>query len=180
MPRLRLNVEEDFLDVSSSAVRELRERTGAGVMDCKRALVEAGGNMENAAEILRQQGLTRAEKRATRVASQGTIDCYIHAGGRIGAMVELNCETDFVARTDDFRTLAHDIAMQVAATNPKYISPDEVPVDVTEDKAEICLLLQPFIKNSSQTIEDLVKALIAKTGENVQVRRFARFELGVE
>lgn len=168
------------MDISATAVRELREKTGAGVMECKRALVEAGGDMVKAMEILRQRGLARAEARTARVASQGVVDCYIHAGGRIGAMIELNCETDFVARTDDFRALAHDLAMQVAATNPRYVSADDVPADVSEDKAEICLLQQPFIKNPSQTIQDLVTAMIAKTGENVRVRRFARFELGAD
>ncbi|MBI2939675.1 MAG: translation elongation factor Ts [Chloroflexi bacterium] len=168
------------MDISTSAVRDLREKTGAGVMDCKRALVEAGGDVARAMEILRQQGLARAGKKAARVATQGVIDCYVHAGGRIGAMIELNCETDFVARTDDFRQLAHDLAMQVAATNPRYVSPDEVPAEATEDRGVICLTSQPFIKDPSLTVQDLITRLIAKIGENIRVRRFARFELGAE
>jgi len=166
------------LDISASAVKELREKTGAGVMECKRALVEAEGDLAKAAEILRQQGLAKAEKKAARVASQGVIDAYIHAGGRIGAMVELNCETDFVARNEEFRALAHEIAMQVAATSPTYVGADDVPADVTEAKSEICLLLQPFIKDPSRTVGDLIKDKIAKFGENILVRRFARYELG--
>jgi elongation factor Ts len=168
------------LDVSISAaqVKELRERTGAGVMECKRALVEAGGNMEKAIEILHRQGLARAEKKAGRVASQGLIDAYIHAGGRIGAMVEVNCETDFVARTDDFRQLAHDIAMQVAATAPRYIAPSDVPPDEADRANELALLAQPFIKDPSLTVEELIKRHVAKLGEAIRVRRFVRYELG--
>src|SRR5579884_3902137 len=128
---------EARLDISAAQVKELRERTGAGVMECKRALVEAGGNMEKAEEILRRQGVARAMKKEGRVATQGLIDAYIHAGGRIGAMVEVNCETDFVARTDDFRQLTHDIAMQVAATGPKYLSADEVPADQAAQASEL-------------------------------------------
>ncbi len=168
------------MEVSASAVKELRERTGAGVMECKRALVEAGGNMEKATEILHRQGLARAEKKAGRVAQQGLIDAYIHAGGRIGAMVEVNCETDFVARTDDFRQLAHDIAMQVAATGPKYVLPSEVPPDDAAQVSELALLAQPFIKDPSITIEDLIKRYIAKLGESIRVRRFVRYALGEE
>ncbi|MBX6770831.1 MAG: translation elongation factor Ts [Chloroflexi bacterium] len=168
------------MDVSISAaqVKELRERTGAGVMECKRALVEAGGNMEKAIEILHRQGLARAEKKAGRVATQGLIDAYIHAGGRIGAMVEVNCETDFVARTDDFRQLAHDIAMQVAATAPRYIAPSDVPPDEADRANELALLAQPFIKDPSLTVEELIKRHVAKLGEAIRVRRFVRYELG--
>jgi elongation factor Ts len=166
------------LDVSASSVKELRERSGAGVMDCKRALQEAAGNMDKAVEILRKQGLDKAEKKAMREASQGVIDSYIHAGGRIAALVEVNCETDFVARTDDFRRLAHDIAMQIAATGPKYIGVADVPADDQARAAELALLAQPFIKEPSVTIEDLIKRNVAKLGEAIRVRRFARFALG--
>ena len=164
--------------VSTEAVKELRQRTGAGVMECKRALEEAEGDMERAAEILRQRGLALAEARAHRSTTQGLVECYIHAGGRIGAMVELNCETDFVARTDAFKALAHDLAMQVAATGPLSISPDDLPPETEGDPNEICLLLQPYIRDPSRTIQELVSDAIAQTKENIQVRRFARFELG--
>jgi len=147
-------------------------------MECKRALVEAGGNVGQAVEILNRQGLARAEKKAGRVATQGLIDAYIHAGGRIGAMVEVNCETDFVARTEDFRQLAHDIAMQVAATAPKYIATSDVPPDESDRASELALLAQPFIKEPSVTIEDLIKRYVAKVGEAIRVRRFVRYELG--
>lgn len=166
------------MDISASAVKELREKTGAGVMECKRALVEAKGDMDKAIEILRQAGLARAEKKAERVASQGVIDAYIHAGGRIGSMVELNCETDFVARNEEFRALAHDIAMQVAATAPSYISAQEVPEEQKAHAAELALLEQPFIKDPKRTIGDVIKDKIAKFGENIVVRRFVRYELG--
>ncbi len=166
------------MDISANAVKELREKTGAGVMECKRALVDAKGDMDKAMEILRQAGLARAEKKAERVASQGVIDAYIHAGGRIGSMVELNCETDFVARNEEFKALAHDIAMQVAATAPSYISAQEVPDDQKGQVAELALLEQPFIKDPKRTISDIIKDKIAKFGENIVVRRFTRYELG--
>ncbi len=164
--------------ISTEDVRALRQATNAGIMDCKRALEEAGGDFEKAKVILRERGLALAEKRAGRVASQGLVESYIHAGGRIGAMVEVNCETDFVARTDAFRELTHDIAMQVAATGPAYLALDEVPADVEGDPRELALLSQSFIKDPSRTVADLVNEVISKTGENVKVRRFARFELG--
>lgn len=169
---------EAGLDISAAQVKELREKTGAGVMECKRALVEAGGNIQKAEEILHRQGAARAVKKEGRVATQGLIDAYIHAGGRIGAMIEVNCETDFVARTDDFRHLAHDLAMQVAATAPKYIKTSDVPAAEADRAAELALLAQPFIKDQSVTIEELVKRYVAKLGEAIIVRRFARFELG--
>lgn len=150
-------------------------------MDCKRALEQTGGDTVKAADILKEQGLAKAAKRSERKALQGTIDSYIHAGGRIGVIVEVNCETDFVARTDDFRRLAHDIAMQVAATNPRLVG-NEDSGDGASDAdvpAEEILLKQPFIKDPSISIEELVKSVIAKTGENVVIRRFSRFELGV-
>ena len=164
--------------VSTEAVKELRERTGAGVMDCKRALEEADRDIERAAEVLRRRGLALAEARADRQTAQGLVECYIHAGGRIGAMVELNCETDFVARTANFKTLAHDLAMQVAATGPLSISPDDLPPGAEGDPNEMCLLRQPYIRDPSRTIQDLITEAIAQTKENIQIRRFARFELG--
>jgi elongation factor Ts len=164
--------------ISADDVKALRERTNAGVMECKRALEEAEGDIERAMQVLQERGLAMAEKRMHRETMQGLVECYTHAGGRIGAMVELNCETDFVARTDDFKTLAHDIAMQVAATNPLSVSEEDLPTGAEGDPAELCLLRQPFIKDPSRNIEDVVKDVIAKTGENVRVHRFSRFELG--
>ena len=164
--------------ITPQEVKVLRERTGAGVMDCKKALEEANSDMDKAAEILRQKGLAAAEKRATRLASQGLVEAYIHAGGRIGAIVELNCETDFVARTDTFKGLAHDIAMQVAAMGPLCVSEEDLPSGAEGDPAQLCLLPQPFIRDASKTIRELITEAIAKTGENIQVRRFSRFELG--
>jgi elongation factor Ts len=164
--------------ISADMVKALREQTGAGVMECKRALQEAEGDMERAMRILQERGLALAEKRAHRETSQGLIDCYIHAGGRIGAMVEVNCETDFVARTDAFKTLVHDLAMQVAATDPVAVSEEDLPPGAEGDPAELCLLRQPFIKDMSRTVDEVVKEVIAQTGENIRVRRFARFQLG--
>jgi elongation factor Ts len=166
------------VEIPATAVKELREKTGAGIMGCRRALEEAEGNMARATELLREKGLARASKVAGRVANQGIIDTYIHAGGRIGAMVELNCETDFVARTDQFRTLAHDIAMQVAATSPRFLTADEAGTADTVGGEETALLEQPFIKDPRKSIADLVKEAIAVLGENVVVRRFVRFEVG--
>ncbi len=164
-------------EISAAQVKELREQTGAGIMECKRALETTGGDMAKAAQILKEQGLARAAKRSERKALQGTIDSYIHAGGRIGVIVEVNCETDFVARTDDFKQLAHDIAMQVAATNPRIVGNED---GASEDVApEDILLKQPFIKDPTMSVEDLVKGTIAKTGENIVIRRFSRFELGI-
>lgn len=165
------------MNITADQVRQLREATGAGVMDCKRALTEAGGDVEQAKEVLRQSGLARAEKKAGRVASQGLIESYIHAGGRIGVLLELNCESDFVARTDDFRALAHDIAMQVAALAPRYVRTEDVPADAQVEPNEI-LLNQPFIRDAGVTIQDLVRNSVAKLGENIQIRRFVRFSLG--
>jgi elongation factor Ts len=158
-------------------IKQLRELTGAGVMDCKRALEEADCDVAKAQSIIQAQGMARAEKRAGREASQGVIESYIHQG-RIGALVELNCETDFVARTDDFRALARDIAMQVASMSPKYVSKDEIPPNDATPVSELALLEQPFIRDGSRTIGQLVIETSAKTGEKVAVRRFARFELG--
>jgi elongation factor Ts len=175
--------------ISASQVKELRELTGAGIMECKRALEETDGNIERATERLRQQGLAKAEKKSGRVALQGLIEPYIHAGGRIGAMVEVNCETDFVARTADFRELAHDLAMQVAATAPRFLSADEIDESaMAQLESEyggrgraleaVSLLDQAFIKDPRRTVRDLVREQIGKLGENIVVRRFARFEVG--
>ena len=164
--------------ISADDVKALRERTSAGVMECKRALEEADGDLERAIEVLQRRGLAMAEKRAHRETAQGLVECYIHAGGRLGAMVEVNCETDFVARTDAFKTLARDLAMQVVATNPLSVSEEDLPSGAEGDPAGLCLLRQPFIKDDSRTIEEVVKEVIAQTGENIRVRRFARFELG--
>lgn len=168
------------MEVTAASVKELREQTGAGVMECKKALVDAGGNLERAKDILRQQGLDKADKKfqSGRVASQGVIESYIHAGGRIGAMVELNCETDFVAKTDEFRQLARQIAMQVAAMSPRYVAADEVPAEDQERAAELALLSQASIRDPGVTIGDLIKRSIAKVGETIRVSRFSRYELG--
>lgn len=164
--------------IPATLVKELREKTGAGVMDCKSALVEAGGDLERAVEVLQQRGMASAEKRMHRETSQGTVECYIHAGGRLGAMVEINCETDFVARTDDFKQLARDLAMQVVAYSPISVTEEDLPEGAEGDPAELCLMRQSFVKDESRTIEELVKDVISKTGENIRVRRFVRFELG--
>ncbi len=164
--------------VTAEDVRALRERTGAGVMDCKRALEEAHGDVEAAMALLEEWGAANAAKRSERETSQGLVECYIHAGGRIGAMVELNCETDFVARTDDFKTLAREVAMQVAAMSPLSISVEDLPSGAEGDPAQLCLLRQLYIRDQSKTVEELVRETIAKTGENIRVSRFARFQLG--
>jgi len=165
-------------EVTTAMVKELRDATGAGVMEAKRALEEAGGDMKRAAEILRERGIAAAAKRAGRETRQGVIEAYIHAGGRIGVLVELNCETDFVANTPEFRQLAKDIAMQIAAMNPLVIAPEDRTPEMEGPDEEVVLLKQPFIRDASKTIDDLVKDVIARTGENVRVSRFVRFELG--
>ncbi len=166
------------MDVSVEAIKELRERTGAGIMDCKRALQESNGDLARAEEILREQGIASAAQKASRATNQGVVESYIHSGGRIGAIVEVNCETDFVARTPDFKELAHDLAMQVAAMSPLYVDDSEIPDGDEVDPQQACILQQPFIKDPSQTVQDLVNEAIGKLGENVRVRRFARFSLG--
>ncbi|MGB9300599.1 MAG: translation elongation factor Ts [Anaerolineae bacterium] len=192
--------------ITVDMVKELRERTGAGVLDCRNALQEVGGDFDKAATLLRKKGLAIAAKKADREAKEGLVEAYIHGGGRLGVLLELNCETDFVARTADFQELAHDLAMQIAATNPQYLTPQDMPTDVVEglrqrereqvegDKPyevverilegklkkyyqEVCLLEQPFIKDEGVVIGELITAKIAKLGENIKVRRFARFEL---
>jgi len=177
--------------VTTSLVKELREQTGAGIMECKRALVESNGDLKKASDFLKQQGLAKAEKKMGRAANQGLIEVYVHAGGRIAAMIELNCETDFVARTPDFKAVARDVAMQVAAMNPKYLSEDAVPAEAwAELDAEygdrkkaveaVCLYSQAFIRDPKLSISELVRQGVAKLGENIQIQRFARFEVGTD
>ena len=166
------------MELSVATIKELRERTGAGIMDCKRALEETSGDMDKAEELLAQQGIASAVKKATRSTEEGIVESYIHSGGRIGVLLEVNCETDFVARTDDFKELAHDIAMQVAAMSPSYVSSDDVPDGEDADSAETVLMCQPFIKDPSKSVQDLVNEGIGKLGENIRVRRFTRFSLG--
>jgi elongation factor Ts len=196
------------MEVSASAVKELREKTGAGMMDCKKALAETGGDVQGAIDYLRQKGLAAAAKKADRVAADGAVGAYVHPGGKIGVLVEINCETDFVARTAEFQTLLKDIAMQVAAANPRYLRREEVPaaeldkektiyrqqaletgkpekvVDkIVEGKierfyAEACLLEQAFIKDPDKKVSDIVNESIGRLGENIQIRRFSRYHLG--
>ena len=190
--------------ITAAMVKELRDMTGAGMMDAKKALVETDGNIDKAVDLLREKGLAAAAKKAGRIAAEGVVQSYIHAGGRIGVLVEVNCETDFVAKTDDFQSLARDIAMQIAAVNPAYLNREEVPakVEAEEDvKAgrkpkpeavlekmvngriekfykENCLLEQAFIKDGDKTVTDIINENIAKIGENINVRRFVRYGLG--
>ena len=164
--------------ITAADVKRLREETSAGVMDAKRALEEADGNFDKAKGILRERGIADAAKRSGRETKQGMVESYIHGGGRIGVIVEVQCETDFVARTETFRNLARDIAMQVAAMNPLALTPDAVPAEHVGTAEENALLTQAFIKDSGRTIQDLVSEAVAQTGENVRVARFARFELG--
>jgi len=199
--------------VSAGQVKELRSRTGAGVIDCRDALVEAQGDLEKAAQLLRAKGLAAAERKSGRVAREGLVTSYIHGEGRLGVLVEVNCETDFVARTPEFKTLARDVALQIAASAPQYVSRAEVPREIVDAEraayvaqanadgkseavaariaegklekffATICLVDQPFIRDdgaAARTVGDVVREVIAKTGENIQVRRFARFRLGEE
>lgn len=195
--------------ISIDMVKELRECTGAGVLDCRNALEEVEGDFEKASELLRKKGLTIAAAKAGREANEGLVEAYIHAGGKLGVLLEINCETDFVARTDDFKELAHDLAMQIAAADPKYVAPEDIPAEVLEkerqwqreqvegDKpeeimerildgklkkyyGEVCLLEQPFIRDGDVIVRDLITAQVAKLGENIKVRRFSRFELGGE
>ncbi len=196
------------MKITSQMVKELREKTNAGMMDCKKALGETDGDMEKAVDLLRQKGLAVAAKRADRATSEGVVECYIHAGGKLGVLVEVGCETDFVAKTDDFKAFARDIAMHVAAVNPVAVSREEIPSDLVErEKAiyvkqaqesgkpesiiekivtgkiekyisEICLLDQKFVKNPDLSIQDLLNELVAKMGENISIKRFARFQIG--
>ena len=196
--------------ISSAMVKELRAKTGAGMMDCKEALVAVEGDFEKAIDFLRKKGLSAATKRSSKAAKDGTVSSYIHMGGKIGVMVEINCETDFVAKTGDFQAMGKDIAMHIAASNPLYVRPDELPEDALNREKEIyrsqlreeskpekiwdkiiegklkkyyedvCLTEQKFIKNTDITVGVLVSNMIAKTGENIIIRRFARFQLGEE
>ena len=161
-------------------VKELREQSGAGIMECRNTLLETEGNIDKALQILKERNLIKAEKKRRRSASQGLIEAYIHGGGRIGAMVEVNCETDFAARTDEFKELAHNLAMQVAAQNPQYISAEEIPEGTEIEPQAACLLLQPYIRDLDVTVKDIIDQAIAKVGENIKVSRFARFELVIE
>lgn len=195
-------------EITAALVKELRERTGAGMMECKKALVEAKGDIGEAEVVLRKHGIASAGKKASRATRQGLIGSYIHAGGQLGVMVEVNCESDFVARTDDFQEMVHDIAMHIAAADPKYLRREDVPADVLDKEREIarerarnegkpekildrivegrvskfyeevCLLEQPFVKEATLTIEQLVKTKIAKLGENISIARFTRFKVG--
>jgi elongation factor Ts len=168
----------DNLEITTEQIKNLRQESGAGVMDCRNALKETNGDKAQALEILKKQGLVKAQKTAGRTAKQGLVTSYIHGEGRIGALVEINCETDFVARTAEFQDMAHNIAMQVAAMAPEYLSKNECPTGVEIDFQNACLLLQPYIKDPTRTIQDILTELIAKTGENIIISRFTRFELG--
>ena len=195
-------------EISANAVKELREKTGAGMMDCKKALAEAGGDFAKAEEVLRKKGLASAAKKAGRIASEGAVGSYIHMGGKIGVLVEVNCETDFVARNEAFQALVKDVAMQIAASNPLWVRREEVPADVVAKELEIakaqmreqkkpeaiiekiaqgkvdkfykevCLLEQPFVKDDKKSVQEMITEQVSKIGENIQVRRFARFVLG--
>jgi elongation factor Ts len=197
-------------EIPASQVKQLREITGAGMMECKKALQESGGDLDRAQEILRERGLAGVEKRKGRVAGDGVVESYIHGEGRIGVLVEINCETDFVARTEEFRELAREVAMQVAAQSPRWVSRDEVPEDVVESERKVyaerarqmgkpenvldkivdgmldsfyketVLLDQPYIREGSKRVDDLVKEVASKVGENVVIRRFVRYQLGEE
>lgn len=194
--------------ITAAMVKELRDKTGAGMMDCKKALTEKNGNLDEAVSYLREKGLAAAAKKAGRIAAEGLVDAYIHMGGRIGVLVEVNCETDFVAKTEDFQNLVRDIAMHIAAARPEYVGRQEVPAEVVNKEKEIfratalnegkpehivdkiiegrvekfykeiCLLEQPFVKDPDVTIQELLTAKVAKIGENISVRRFVRFERG--
>lgn len=165
------------MNIPLDVIKELRESSGAGIMNCKKALLEAKGDIKKAHEILQQQSAVIIEQKANRAVSQGLIETYIHIGGRIGAMLEINCETDFVARTDEFKTLAHDLAMQITALAPKFISEKDIDQEADNEDSS-CLLSQPYIRDTNRTVQDIINETIAKVGENIKVRRFVRFELG--
>jgi elongation factor Ts len=196
------------MNITSQMVKELRDKTNAGMMDCKKALGETAGDMEKAIDLLRQKGLAVAAKRAGRETKEGVVESYIHAGGKLGVMVEVGCETDFVAKTDDFKSFAKDIAMHIAAVNPIAVSREEVPADILQREkdiytnqalesgkpqqiaekmvagkvekylAEICLLEQKYVKNPDLTVQDLLNELVGKMGENISIKKFARFQIG--
>lgn len=197
------------MQITAQMVKDLREITNAGMMDCKKALIETGGNTDEAIKYLREKGIAKAAKKADRETKEGLIGSYIHQGGKIGVLIELNCETDFVAKTDDFKSLMKDLSMQVAATDPRYISRDDIPEEVIQEEkniyieqakqtgkpqnvsekvaegklnkffSEVCLLEQPFIKDAEHTVEDIIKLVIAKIGENITISRFVRYQVGV-
>ena len=164
--------------VTVEQIRDLRNQTGAGVMDCKQALEASDGDLEKAAESLRAKGFAQAARRSDRTTNQGLVEAYVHTGGRVAAMVELGCETDFVARTPEFKDLAHDIAMQVAAMAPAYLDEDDIEEGDERPPAQVSLLRQPFIKDNSSSVAEVVQELAAKMGENVKVLRFSRLALG--
>lgn len=166
------------MDIPVSAVKEVRTKTSAGMLDCRKALEQSAGDVNGAIEALRQKGFAAAEKRATRAVGEGVVASYVHHNSRVGALVELNCETDFVARTEDFRRLAYDIAMHVVASRPSYLCKDDMPVDCESSAEEVCLLAQPYVKDPSKTVGDLVTESIATTGENIKIGKFARIEVG--
>jgi elongation factor Ts len=166
--------------VSIESIKELRSRTSAGVVDCRQALLEAGGDVEKAVEFLRERGVLAAEKKKDVVATEGIIEAYVHHTRRIGVLVELNCETDFVAHTDEFKELARNLAMQVAAGCPQFVTSEDMPPEAEMDPQTACLLDQPFIREPERSVKEIIAEAIAKVGENIKVRRFARFELGVE
>ena len=166
------------MEITTEQIKELRQDSGAGIMDCRNALKETNGDKAKALEILLKQGFVKAQKSVGRTAKQGLVASYIHGGGRIGALVEVNCETDFVARTNEFQELARNVAMQVAAMDPQYLSKDTCPTGVEIDFQNACLLMQPYIKDPAKSVQDLVTEVIAKTGEKILISRFSRFELG--
>ena len=166
------------MKISTDMIKELREQSGAGVMDCRGALLDCEGDMEKALQVLKEKGLLKAQKKAERTTGQGLVEAYVHTAGRIGALIEINCETDFVARTDEFKDLAHCLAMQVAALSPKFIAEEDVPEGEDIEPQEACLLLQPYIKDPTLTVKDVIIETIAKVGENIKVSRFIRYELG--
>ena len=166
------------MSIPIETVKALRQSTGAGVLECKQVLDQVGGDLKRAEDILRQRGLASAIGRASRETREGLIDAYVHSGNRIGALIEVNCESDFVARTLEFRELVHDLAMQVAAMSPRYVNAEDVSDEEETPVEEVCLLEQPFIKDPSRTIRELIQETIARVGENIRVRQFSRFALG--
>ncbi|MGI6315894.1 MAG: translation elongation factor Ts [Christensenellales bacterium] len=197
-----------MVKITAVIVKDLRDRTGAGMMDCKKALVETDGDIEKAIELLREKGIASAAKKAGRIAAEGIVESYIHMGGRIGVLVEVNCETDFVAKTDNFKSFVHDIAIQIAASRPEYVKTEDVPQEIIENEKkvlriqalnegkperivdkmvegriqkyyqEVCLLEQPFVKDPEKTVKQLLTEQIATIGENISIRRFTRYEMG--
>ena len=166
------------MDIPVEKIKELRKLSGAGIMDCRNALAFCDGDTEKALEKLKESGLAKAAKKAERATTQGLVEPYVHGGGRIGAVVELGCESDFVARTQEFKELAHILAMQVAAMSPLYISEEELPCGDDLESEAVCLLNQPYIKDPSRTVKDIIVDTIARVGENIRVNHFARFEIG--